>query len=58
MSDIDAARANAVHEVRQIMASEVSHGRLCLACHIEVQDEARNALLVVAFEDAIVFKRH
>ena len=54
MLDADAARANAVHEARQIMADEVAHGRLCLSCHIEVQDEARNVLLVVAFADAIV----
>ncbi|MEG3085661.1 hypothetical protein U1707_18635 [Sphingomonas sp. PB2P12] len=54
MPNAYAARANAVHEARQIMADEVSHGRLCLACHIEVQDEARNAVLVVAFADAII----
>jgi hypothetical protein len=54
MPDAEAARTNAVHEARQIMAAEVSHGRLCLACHIEVQDEARNVVLVVAFADAIV----
>jgi hypothetical protein len=53
MSDVNAARTNAIHEARQIMAAEVSHGRLCLACHIEVQDEARNAVLVVAFADAV-----
>ena len=56
MPDLGAAQANAVHEARQIMAAEVSHGRLCLACHIEVQDEARNALLLVAFQDAIVIE--
>ena len=54
MPDASAARVNAIHEARQIMADEVAHGRLCLACHIEVQDEARNAVLVVAFADAIV----
>jgi hypothetical protein len=43
MPDADAARTNAVHEARQIMA-----------CHIEVHDEARNVVLVVAFADAIV----
>jgi hypothetical protein len=53
MPDADAARTNAVYEARQIMAAEVSHGRLCLACHIEVQDEARKTVLVVAFADAI-----
>lgn len=57
LPDATAARANAVHEVRQIMASEVSHGRLCFACHIEVRDEARNTLFIVAVEDAIVITK-
>ena len=35
----DAARANALHEARQLMAADISNGHLCFACHIEVQDE-------------------
>jgi hypothetical protein len=58
MSDIGAARANAVHEARQIMAAEVLQGRLCLACHIEVVDNEKNALLVVAFSDAVIVSGH
>lgn len=54
MADGNAARANAVHEARQIMAAEVSHGRLSFSCHIEVQDEARKVLLIVPFADAVV----
>ena len=54
MPDASAARVNAIREARQIMADEVAHGRLCLACHIEVQDEARDTVLMVAFADAII----
>ncbi len=54
MPDVAAARANAINEARQIMAAEVLQGRLCLACHIEVLDNARRPLLIVAFNDAVV----
>ena len=53
--DTDAARANALHEARQLMAADISNGHLCFACHIEVRDEAGNFILSVAFQDAIIF---
>ena len=51
----DAARLNALHETRQLMAADISNGHLCFACHIEVQDETGNFILSVAFQDAIIF---
>ena len=33
-------RLLAIEEARTIMAAEVARGKLCLACHIEVEDES------------------
>lgn len=37
-----------------MMAAHVAEGLLSLDCRIEVQDERRNVLLIVAFKDALV----
>jgi antirestriction protein ArdC len=38
---------------REIMCAELAHGRLCLSCHIEVQDEAGAVVMTVPFKDAV-----
>lgn len=58
LADTDAAHANAFREARELMAAEVSSGQLCLSCHIEVQDDERSVLFVVAFKDALVLSGH
>lgn len=55
LPDATAACANALHEARQIMAAGIAEGALTLDCHIEVQDERRNVLLIVPFKDAVTF---
>ena len=42
----------AIRAARSIMAAEVLQGRLCLHCHIEVQEESRSVARV-SFKDAV-----
>ncbi len=51
--DANAARTAAVDAARDIMASEVLEGRLCLSCCIKVTDSVGVALCEVAFRDAL-----
>lgn len=54
LPDMDAAIARGVVVAREIMAEEVRHGRLCLACFFEIEDEAKTETARVYFRDAIV----
>ena len=47
------ARLRALADARSIMSSEVAAGRLCLSCHIRVEDEQGKVLLTVRFADAV-----
>ena len=47
------ARLRALHEARSIMSSEVASGKLCLSCHISVEDAHGATLLIVPFREAL-----
>lgn len=53
LPDLEVARAKAVEAARDIMSAELLTGKLCLSCHIEVADAARNTLLTVPFSAAV-----
>lgn len=53
LPDVDAARERAMVEARSIMCAEVSEGRLCLNCNIEVLDEAGRLAVNVPFKEAV-----
>jgi hypothetical protein len=47
------ARARALRGARSIMSSEVAAGKLCLSCHISVEDAQGTILFNVPFRDAL-----
>lgn len=47
------ARLRAVRDARSIMAAEVGGGRLCLSCHITVEDDKGAILLTIPFREAL-----
>jgi hypothetical protein len=47
------ARRRAIREARSIMSSEVAAGKLCLSCHIRVEDAQGAALMTVTFREAL-----
>jgi hypothetical protein len=51
--DLDSVREQALRSAREIMGGEIKSGKLCLGCHIEVQDEAGQVVLVVPLKDAV-----
>lgn len=50
----EAARTAAIDAAREIMASEVRAGKLCLSCRIEVTDAEGEIVLTVPFKDAVM----
>ncbi|MGV3480117.1 MAG: DUF6894 family protein [Sphingobium sp.] len=52
--DLDAVRETAIRLARGIMAGEITAGRLCLLCRIEVADEAGAVVMEVPFRDTVV----
>lgn len=53
LPDLEAAHVRAVEAARDVMAGEVIHGKLCLGCSIHVADARGEAVLRVAFRDAV-----
>lgn len=53
LADVAAVRARALREARAMMAAEVSEGRLCLGCAIEVTDAAGARVLSLPFREAV-----
>ena len=49
----DKIREVAIEGARDLMAEEVKRGQLCLACRIEVVDEAQRSVLMVPFTEAL-----
>ena len=47
------ARLIALREARSIMSADVAAGKLCLSCHICVEDAQGTTLLTVPFSDAL-----
>lgn len=54
LADAAAARKKAVAEARAIMSAEVSEGRLCLSCKIEVLGDDGALAVNVQFVEALV----
>ena len=52
--DLDTAITAAIEAAREIMCAEVSDGRLCLSCHIDILDEQRQRVHTMKFRDAVV----
>ena len=49
----EAARIEALEAARAVMCAELAEGKLCLSCHIEVQNEAGARLFVLPFKEAV-----
>jgi hypothetical protein len=47
------ARVRAIREARSIMSSEAAAGKLCLSCHIRVEDAQGETLMTVLFREAL-----
>jgi hypothetical protein len=47
------AQVRALREARSIMSGEVAAGRLCLSCHISVEDAQGTVLLTIPFREAL-----
>lgn len=54
LPNIETAIIIAVEAARDIMAEEVRLGKLCLSCHIDVEDEHGGQVAHVTFREAIV----
>ena len=53
MPDLQSAIAWAVRCARGIIATEAESGKICLSCHIEIEDARTRARTVVPFTDAV-----
>lgn len=53
MIDTASAIQAAIRKSWHIMADEVSRGRLCLSCHIEVENADSGDRTIVRFRDAL-----
>ena len=53
LSDVDAARREALRGARALMADEIQQGFLTLASLIDVDDEAGRQLFRIRFADAV-----
>ena len=51
--DMESARHEALVAAREVMCGELMNGKLCLDCHIEVQDEAGRVVHVLPFTQAV-----
>lgn len=47
------ARVRGLREARSIMSAEVAAGKLCLSCHISVEDGQGTILLTIPFREAL-----
>ena len=53
---IESVREEALRAARGIMCDEVSHGRLFLACCIDVTDESGRVVMTLPFRDALAVR--
>jgi hypothetical protein len=51
--NLESVRHEALISAREIMSNEVKNGKLCLSCHIEVQDETGQVVLTLPFKEAV-----
>ena len=54
--DADAARSEALRNVRALLAADVLEGRLDLRGRLEVVEEGGGPLFTIAFRDAVVVR--
>ena len=52
-ADASAARAAAIHGFRGLLAGELAEGQLNVASFIEIEDENRELVGTVSFEEAV-----
>ena len=52
-NSLEDVRAEALRAAREVMCAEVAEGKLCLACYIEVHDEAGGVVMTVPFKEAV-----
>jgi hypothetical protein len=48
--DLESVRQEALVSARELVANELRQGKVCLSCHIEVQDEAGQGVLTLPFK--------
>lgn len=53
LTDESAARTQAIKEARAVMANDLRDGTLDLSSFIEVEDEKRQLLFTLVFEEAV-----
>lgn len=53
LADLAAARDQAIHNARDVMAGEVRAGRLCLRCVIHIHDTGGARVETVRFREAL-----
>ena len=51
--NVEGARREAVRTAREIMCAELTDGKLCLACHFEIENADDGTSLTVEFRDTI-----
>ena len=56
LPNVEAARLNAIHAARDIIAEQVRHGHLVLSHWIDVVDDQGEAVMTVTFKDAVDIK--
>lgn len=53
LPDLEQAKLSAIIDARSIMSSEVSLGRLCMSCHIDIEDDQCRHLAQISFQEAL-----
>jgi hypothetical protein len=51
--DLESVRQEALMSARELLCGEMMRGKLCLSCHIEIQDEAGEVVYVMPFKEAV-----
>ena len=57
LPDVAAARARAILSARDVMTADLRKGELDLSSFIEVENEAKELLFTIMFEEAMQVKR-
>ena len=52
-ASLEVVHVEAIEAARAVMCAELSAGKLCLSCHIEIRDAAGESLMTVRFRDAV-----
>ena len=57
LADIEEARQIAIDGLRGILSEEMKAGQLNMASFIEIEDESRDLVMIVPFEEAVGVSR-